>query len=100
MQKANPFVYNICKCVEVKDKFKYFANLLSQYLLLTMFFEYVGHQDEIATKNYNVEQDDVDFTKTNLESRIKGVQDILASKKNLDFKTLNDLEEAIDSFLK
>ena len=70
------------------------------FALATMLFEYVGQQDEIATKNYNVEQDGVDFTKTNLESKINNVQDILASKKNLDFKTLNDLEEAINYFLK
>ena len=69
------------------------------FALATMLFEYVGHQDEIETKNDNIEDDGVDLTKTNLESRIKDVQDILASKKDLDFKTLNDLEEAINSFL-
>ena len=69
------------------------------FALATMLFEYVGHQDEIATNNHNVE-DDVDVAKTNLESKINNVQDILASKKNLDFKTLNDLEEAINYFLK
>ena len=70
------------------------------FALVTMIFEYVGHQDEIETKNDNIEDDGVDLTKTNLESRIKDVQDILASKKDLDFKTLNDLEEAINCFLK
>ena len=70
------------------------------FALATMLFEYVGNQDEVDTKNYNIEDYGVDLTKTNLESRIMDVQDILASKKNLDFKTLNDLDEAINSFLK
>ena len=60
-----------------------------------MLFEYVGHQDEVETKNYNVEEDKLDVAKTNLESRIKEVQDIFANKQNLDIKALNDLEDSI-----
>ena len=59
------------------------------FALVTMIFEYVGHQDEVDTKNYNVEEDELDVAKTNLECRIKEVQD------NLDIKALNDLADSI-----
>ena len=65
------------------------------FALVTMIFEYVGHQNEVDTKNYNVEEDELDVAKTNLESRIKEVQDVFANKKNFDFKALNDLEDSI-----
>ena len=65
------------------------------FALVTMMFEYFGKKEEVSTKNYNVENDDLDVAKNNFESKIKNVQDIFANNKNLDFKALDDLEDSI-----